>query len=157
SIPKFTAWRRAKSFEAMAAYDFAGPGMNLAGSDRPEQVKGIHVSADYFRVFGVGTVIGRTFTPEEDRPGGPRVVVLSHRLVTVRFGGDPHVTDRPILINGEPFTVVGVLDPSFRSEPPADLFIPLQPDPNSTNQGHYLSVAGRLAPGATRESARAEL
>jgi hypothetical protein len=56
SIPKFLAWSRAQSFEAVAAYDFAGPGMNLAG-ERPEQVRGIHVSSDYFRVFGATTAV----------------------------------------------------------------------------------------------------
>ena len=58
----------------------------------------------------------------------------------------------PILIGGEPTTVVGVLPATFKSDPPADIFIPLQADPNSTNQGHYLSVAGRLKPGVTLAS-----
>src|SRR5262245_11264267 len=132
SIPKFTAWRAAKSFEGVAAYDFAGPGMNISAGDRPEQVKGIHVSVDFFRVFGARTVLGRTFTAEEDRPNGPRVVVLSHRLFADRFGSDPQVLMRPLTINGEPFTVVGVLERAFQSDPPADLYLPLQPDPTST-------------------------
>jgi len=63
SIPKFMTWRRAQSFDGMTAYDFAGPGLNLSGGDRPEQVRGIHVSADYFRVFGTSPAIGRTFAP----------------------------------------------------------------------------------------------
>src|SRR5690242_1444695 len=73
SIPKFMMWRRAQSFEAMAAYDFAGPGMNLSGGERPQQVRGIHVSADFFRVFGASPSVGRTFTTDEDQPNGPRV------------------------------------------------------------------------------------
>src|SRR6266567_7863576 len=77
SIPKFMAWRGAEAFEAIAAYDFAGPGLNLSGADRPQQVRGIHVSADYFRVFGAAAAIGRTFAADEDRPGGPHVVVLA--------------------------------------------------------------------------------
>src|SRR5437667_8259911 len=60
SIPKFMAWRGAQAFEAIAAYDFAGPGLNLSGADRPQQVRGIHISADYFRVFGASAAIGRT-------------------------------------------------------------------------------------------------
>ena len=160
SIPKFTTWRKARSFEAMAAYDFAGPGLNLSGADRPEQVKGIHVTADYFRVFGIAPAVGRTFSAEEDRPGGPRVVVLSHRVWTTRFAGDPNIGGRAIAINGEPYTVVGVLPASFPSYPddtPPDLFIPLQPDPNSTNQGHFLVVAGRLKPGVSMQQAQAEM
>jgi predicted permease len=157
SIPKFMTWRQARLFEAVAAYDFSGPGLNLSGGDRPEQVKGIHVTADYFRVFGAPTILGRTFDAEEDRPGGRHVTVLSHGLWTTRFGGDANVLGRTIVLNAEPYTIVGVLADRFRPDPAADLFIPLQPDPNSTNQGHYLSVAGRLKPGVTLEAARAEM
>src|SRR5262245_55716505 len=157
SIPKFMAWRRAPAFEAIAAYDFAGPGMNLGNDDRPEQVKGIHVSADYFRVFGVQPLLGRGFSAEEDRPGGPHVVVLSYRTWISRFGGDPHITSRAISINGDPHVVVGVLPQAYRPDPPAHVFLPLPADPNSANQGHFLTVAARLKPGATIASARAEL
>jgi putative ABC transport system permease protein len=157
SIPKFTTWARAQTMDAMAAYDFAGPGLNLTGGDRPEQVKGIHVSAGYFKVFGVETQLGRTFTPEEDRPGGTRVAVLSNTLWTTHFGSDPQIAGRTISLNGDPYLVVGVLAKGFRPDPPADVFIPLQPDPNSTNQGHFLAVAGRLKPGVSIEAARAEM
>jgi putative ABC transport system permease protein len=157
SIPKFMAWRQAESFEAVAAYDFVGPGMNLGGGDRPEQVKGIHVSADYFRVFGARIAQGREFSADEDKQGGIHVVVLSHRIWASRFGGDPQIVGRSIAINGDPYVVVGVLAQAFHSDPPADVFIPLQADPNSTNQGHFLLIAARLKPGASMEGARAEL
>src|SRR5262245_23452746 len=157
SIPKYLAAAKAQSMDAIAAYDFAGPGMNLSGGGLPQQIKGIHVSASYFRVFGATRELGRTFTEDEDRVGGPRVAVLSHGLWTSHFGGDPAIVDRTILLNGDPYTVVGVLGATFRSEPPADVYIPLQADPNSTNQGHYLSVAGHLKPGVTLAQARAEM
>ena len=157
SIPKYLAWARAQAFDAIAAYDFAGPGLNLSGGDRPEQIKGIHVSQGYFRVFGATPEIGRTFSPQEDAPGGPRVAVMTHKLWASRFASDPQMVGRAIALNGDAYTVIGILPPRFRSEPPADVFIPLQADPNSTNQGHYLSVAAHLKPGATIESARAEL
>ena len=73
------AWSRAQAFDAIAAYDFAGPGLNLSGGDRPEQIKGIHVSESYFRVFGATTEAGRTFSAQEDAPGGPRVAVIIAR------------------------------------------------------------------------------
>ena len=92
SIPKYMTWARAQSLDAVAAYDFAGPGLNLTGSDRPEQVKGIHVSAGYFKVFGAEMRLGRTFTSDEDRPGGTRVAVLAHNLWTTHFGSDPQIT-----------------------------------------------------------------
>ena len=157
SIPKYMTWRRASSFEASAAYDFSGPGLNLGSSGRPEQVRGIHASLDYFRVFGARTAVGRTFTADEDRPGGPRVVVLSYRTWAGRFGLDPQVVGRTISLNGDPYTVVGVLNREFRNDPQADVFIPLQADPNSTNQGHFLLVAARLKPGATLAGAQAEM
>ena len=109
------AWRGAQSFDGIAAYDFAGPGMNLGGGDRPEQVKGIHVSVDYFRVFGVQPLIGRGFSPDEDRPGGPHVVVLSYRTWASRFGSDPQIAGRAISINGDPHVVVGVLAAGYRA------------------------------------------
>jgi putative ABC transport system permease protein len=157
SIPKFNAWKKNDVFESMAAYDFTGPGMNIGGSDHPEQVKGIHVSSEYFRVFGVSPVFGRTFTPEEDVPNGPKVAVISYQLFSRRFGGDLRLVGTPIQIAGEPTMLVGVLPATFKPDPPADVFIPLQADPNSSNQGHYLSVAGRLKPGVTLKAARAQM
>ena len=157
SVAKYNAWKKNDAFEAMTAYDFAGPGMNIGGGDRPEQVKGIHASAEFFRVFGTAPAIGRTFTAQEDLPGGPKVAVLSYTLWKDRFGADPGLAGRPINIGGEPTTVIGILPASFQSDPPADIFIPLQADPNSTNQGHYLRVAGRLKPLVTVEAAKAQM
>jgi predicted permease len=157
SIPKFMTWRRAQTFDAMTAYDFAGPGLNVSGGDRPEQVRGIHVSADYFRVFGTVPAIGRTFAADEDRPGAAHVAVLAHSLWATRFGGDARIVGTAIVLNGEPYTIVGILSDRFRPDPKADVFIPLQPDPNSANQGHFLSVAARLKPGVTIDAARAEM
>jgi putative ABC transport system permease protein len=157
SIPKYVAWRGANAFQSVAAYDLAGPGMNLGGGDRPEQVRGIHVSAGYFNVFGATLAIGRMFTEDEDRPGGPNVVILSHGLWTSRFGNDPQVVGRSVPINGDPHTVLGVVSRGFRPTPEADLFIPLKADPVSTNQGNFLNVSARLRPDVSVEAARAEV
>jgi putative ABC transport system permease protein len=155
SIPKFNVWReQTQVFDAVAAYDFAGPGINLTGGERPEQVKGIHVSADYFRVFGAPMAMGRTFTAEEDRPGGPAVVVISNALWRSRFGRDPGITNRTIDLGGEPYVVIGVLGPTFTSDPKSDIWLPLKPDPNSIDQGHYLRATARLKPGVTIEQAK---
>ncbi len=158
SIPKFMAWKQhTQAFQAMAAYNFSGPGLNLSGGVTPEQVKAIHVSADFFPVFDAGTVLGRVFGADEDRPGGQHLAVMTHGLWVRRFGGDPAIVGRAIVLDGEPYTVIGVLRASFRSYPPADLYLPLQADPASTNQGHFLAVAARLKPGVTLEAAKAEL
>ena len=157
SIPKFMVWRQNDAFSAMALYDFGGPGMNLTGGDRPEQVKGIHASAGYFQVFGVEPAIGRGFTKEEDLPNGPKAAVISDRLWRSHFGGDQGILNRTISLNGEQYAIVGVMPAKFHPDPPAEVWIPMQADPNSTNQGHYLSAAGRLKPGVTVEQAQAEM
>jgi len=157
SIPKYVAWRRNQAFEAMALYDFGSLGMNLGTSSPPDQIKGAHVSADYFKVFGGSPVIGRGFTDTEDLPKGPQAAVISYGVWQSRFGGDRGIVGRTILLNGTPFPVVGVLPRGFQSLPEADVLLPMQADPESTNQGHYLTVAGRLKPGVTRASAQAQV
>ncbi len=157
SIPKYMVWRRNNVFSAMTIYDLAGPGLNLSTGDRPEQVKGIHVSADYFKVFGVAPMMGRTFSSSEDAPNGPKAALISQRLWQSHFGSDPRILGRTITLNGDPYPIVGILPNSFHADPPSDVWIPLQADPNSTNQGHYLSVAARLKPGVTIEQARAQM
>jgi predicted permease len=158
SIPKFNVWREQTDvFDSVAAYDFSGPGINLTGGDRPELIKGIHVSADYFRVFGAPVALGRTFTPEEDRPGGPAVVVISNGLWRNRFGGDPGILNRTIDLGQEPYTIIGVLGPTYTGDPKSDIWMPLKPDPSSVDQGHYLRATARLKPGVTLAQAQAAM
>ncbi len=158
SIPKYVTWKaNTPGLSAICAYNSTGPGLNLSGGSAPEQVKGIHVSAGYFQVFDAAPALGRVFSAEEDRPNGPMLAVLSHGLWQRRFGGDPSVIGRVLVMNGEAYSVIGVLRPSFRAYPPAEIFLPLQADPNSTNQGHYLSVAGRLKPGVRIEAVQAQM
>ncbi len=157
SIPKFVSFRQADLLEAVAVYDFMGPGMNLSGTGTPEQIRGVHVSEAYFRLFGVAPLIGRTFSPDEDRPGGPRVMVLTNGLWKRRFGGDPGIVGRSIRLNSEPFTVIGVMGPDFAGEPETDLFLAEQADLNSANQGHFLLLGARLKPGVTLAQANAQL
>jgi putative ABC transport system permease protein len=157
SIPKFNVWRTATSIEDASCYDFAGAGMNLSSDGLPEQVKTIHVSRNYFHLFAVNPILGRTFTPDEDAPNGPKVAVISNGLWKRRFGGDPGFLGRTMLLNGEPYAVIGIMGADYESDPKADVFIPLQPDPNSTNQGHYLFVGARMKPGITLPQLNAEM
>jgi putative ABC transport system permease protein len=158
SIPKFIIWReQTQVFQDVAAYDLGGPGVNLTGGDRPEQLKGVHVSAEFFRLFGARVVAGRTFSAEEDRPGGPPLAVIAGGLWRRRFGSDLNLVGKSIDLGGEPFTVIGILDPTFTSDPPADIYLPLKADPNSTDQAHYLRAAARLKPGVTLEKAKAAM
>ena len=157
SIPKYMAWSQNQAFEAMALYDFGGLAMNLGSGNPPQQVNGVHVSKDYFKVFGVSPSVGRTFTEEEDLPNGPAVAVLGYGLWQTRFGASREVLGRTLLLNGVPYSVVGVLPNGFHSNPEADVWLPLQADPHSVNQGHYLNVAGRLKPGVTIAAAQAQM
>src|SRR5450755_520906 len=114
SIPKYNAWRhQTKVLEDVSAYDPGGPGLNLSGGDHPEQLKGIHVSYEFFHLFGAQPAIGRTFTAEEDRPKGGNVIVLSNGLWQRRFGSDPGIVGKAITLGGESYTVIGVLAPGF--------------------------------------------
>ncbi|MBV8673112.1 MAG: ABC transporter permease, partial [Acidobacteriaceae bacterium] len=129
NIPKFNIWhQRTGIFEQVAAYDFGGAGMNVTGGDHPEQVQGMHVSGDYFAMFGAPVVAGRTFTAEEDSPHGGRVTVLSYGLWKSRYGANPNVVGSTIQLDGEPYLIVGVIGRRFVTDVPVDLWVPFQFD-----------------------------
>jgi putative ABC transport system permease protein len=157
SIPKYMAWRENDVFEAMALYHQGPSAVNVGAADRPEPARMIRASEGYFRVFGVSPNMGRAFTTEEDRPGAADVAVLSYGLWKSRFGADPAIVGRAVPIDGRSIAIVGVLPSSFQSDPPADLWMPLHADPATTNQGHFLGVAGRLKPGVTVAQAHAAM
>lgn len=114
SVPRFNVWnQQTQAFDAVAAYNQGGPGVNLTGGDRPEQLHGVSASAGYFAVFGVPMQMGRPFTVEEDRPGGPKLAVISYGLWRSHFGSDPEIVGKTIDIGGDPYTVTGVIGPSF--------------------------------------------
>jgi putative ABC transport system permease protein len=158
SIMMFTFWEQHDSlFEDLSAYDFTAIGLNLSGGDRPELVQGIHVSKNYFRLMGANPIMGRTFNADEDRPGGARVAVMSYGLWHKRFGGSPSILGKTINLVAAPYTVIGILSPKFQPYPPADIWMPLQADPGSTNQAHTLEVLGRLPGGKTLSQANAQM
>jgi predicted permease len=134
--------------------------LNLTGSGFPEQLQSAQVSADFFKLFGAAPVLGRTFTPQEDLPHGGKAVVLANAFWARRFGGEPAIIGKTILLGGEPHVVVGVLAPGFDFRDfglPPDVFVPFQLDPHPTDQGHYFMAAGRLKPGIALEQARARM
>jgi predicted permease len=158
SLPMFTYWQQNNSlFEDFTAYDLTALALNLSGGDRPELVQGLHVSQNYFRLFGANSILGRTFTDEEDRPGGLRVVLMSYGLWQKRFGGVPSILGKTITMGGAPFTIIGILSPGFQPYPPVDVWMPLQADPSSTNQAHTLIVSGRLPSGKTLAEANSQM
>jgi putative ABC transport system permease protein len=158
SIPQFHFLKRqTKLFKEIVAFDNAGPGFNLTGGSRPEQVNGIHVTEGYFRVYGAPVALGRTFTPQEDSPHGGNVVVLSYGLWQRRFGGDPAVAGKSISLGNEPYTVVGVIGKDFVSDVQADLWLPFQFDPASTDGNVFFFMTGVLQPDITIAQANAGL
>jgi putative ABC transport system permease protein len=152
SPANFFAWRReAKSFGDLAA-SFDQP-LNLSGAGVAEEVLARLTTANYFSVLGAGARHGRTYLPGED---AENTAVISHDLWRRRFGGDPAAVGRTIQVNGQALTVVGVMPADFRSvggRP--DLWVPVQWSEEGT--GRFLSVVGRLRPGATFEQARTEM
>ncbi len=157
SIPMFTYWEQNNpGFRDLAGYtDQLYPGINLTGGDKSEFIWARKVSVNYFHLFGANPILGRTFSSAEDRVDGPKVLVMSYSLWERRFGGDAKILGKEITLGGAAYTVIGVLSPRFRPFPPTDVWIPLQANPNSTDQAHILMVAGRLPPGTTLAQADA--
>jgi predicted permease len=147
SSTKFLFWREhARGFEAMAGYTFASSGVNLTGTGEPERLHSLRVSADFFRTLGAQLFLGRGFTDDEDRPGGPNAVVLSHNLWQRDFRGDSGIVGRTIRLGGQLCTVVGVAPANFTFTPAADLWLPLRAQPDPHDQTNVYRLLGRLRP-----------
>ncbi len=156
SIPMFAFWQQNNpGINDLSADDDGSASMNLVSSGQPELVKARKVSLDYFRLFGASLIMGRTFNTQEDQPGGQQVAVVSYGLWQRQFGGDPSILGKTIALGGTPYVVIGVVSPSFIPYPATDIWIPLQADPNSTNQAHTLRVYARLPSGVTLSQANA--
>ena len=161
SPANFLDWQKQSTvFDGMGA--FAMQSYNLTGVGEPERLDGRRVSANLFELLGVKPVLGRTFVPEEDKPG-TKVALLNDSLWKRRFGSDPGVIGRPLTLNGESYTIVGVLPSSVRL--PAfgswrdQVWVPLAfpPEEAAARGNHYLEVIGRMKPGVSLEQAKAEM
>jgi putative ABC transport system permease protein len=156
SPPDFEDFRRQnRTFEGMAAS--ATGRFNLTGGERPESLQGAAVSAGFFHILRMDPVLGQAFRPEDERPGGAKVVVLSDGLWRRRFGADRGIVGRGVLLDGEVYTVLGVAPPGMDYPAKRDLWVPLAVDPKESRGGHYLRVVGRLKPGVSVERARTDL
>ncbi len=152
---RYMFWKeRARSFEHLGAWRGGGDLTLIAGGEA-QQVRTIRVSANFFDLISVKPVLGRTFTPEEDRPGGPDVVILSWGLWQSRYGGDPQILTRSINLGGKLASVAGVLGRDFSWLTPRDLWMPLQAKPS--NDGSNTGVFGLLRPGVTFDQASREV
>ncbi|MGH9657197.1 MAG: ADOP family duplicated permease [Bryobacteraceae bacterium] len=153
-------WTRlSRSFESMAAQ--SGATMSYLASDSgsvPMSLRAGVVSAPYFDVFGVKAAVGRTFAPDEDQRGKEKVAVLTHRAWLNLMGGDTGIVGRPILLNGESYTVIGVLPGASEFDRRAnDLWIPLAFPPQVARNYHSYTAVARLKRGVTAQQAQAEM
>ena len=157
--PEFMEYREwNQSYTDVAGY--RATEVSIAGSDRPLRVRSAVVTASIFPVLGVQPIRGRVFTEEEDVPGGPPVVVISHELWTSAFAADDSVVGSDIDIDGSPTTILGVMPPGFDiEENDVQVWVPLGfgPDDMQRRGNHFLFLVARLEDGATLQSARAEL
>jgi putative ABC transport system permease protein len=168
SYPEFQDWReQSRSFAELAVW--RGQSINLSGPGEPERLGGSFVSASFFPALGVGAALGRTFRPEETEPQtAAPVAMITHGLWQRRFGGDPAVIGRTLVLNGAGHTVVGVLPPEFApGRAPFDswfmsseVFVPAAyfPNKNGLERGQSeMLVVGRLKPGVSVETAQTDL
>lgn len=148
---------RNHSFDAYCALNYGS--FTLTGGDRPEALSGVMASADFARVAGTEPAIGRYFTAEEDTPGKNRVALISDGLWRRRFGADAQAVGREVQLNGEPYTIVGVMPPDFNFPAAGvEVWTPLALDLSKYQRGtSFLDTAGRLKPGVTVEQARADV
>jgi predicted permease len=162
SVPDFEDWRRlGSSFDRIAAYSTLPTGLSLVDGGEPVRLKTGFVTADFFATLGVSAIVGRTFLPTEQVDGRDRVVVLSHRLWSARYGSARDIVGKTLQLNDEPFTVIGVMPAEFRfPDRDTEIWTPITVVPATgiprTRAVGWLEVIARLAPGVTPERARTD-
>src|SRR5262245_41798454 len=156
-VADFLLWQsRSRSFAQLAAY--TPNSFNLTGNGEAEQLTGAGVTAQFFDVLGVRPLLGRTFTAGEDQPGVPLTAVISERLWRRRFGSDPQVIGRTIVLNGRQGTVIGIMPSAFRfRDSTADIWSIFTLNPPNRRGPFFLRGVGRLRPGVSLEQVNAEL
>src|SRR5262245_55668308 len=150
-------------FEGMAAY--ADTRVNFIGDGGPEEIPAQRITANLFSVLGVNALLGRTFAEEDGKPGQNNVAVISFGLWQSRFGGDPRVIGRKVILNAGECAVIGVLPPDVKwrvrkfsvTGQPAELWVPSITNELRQFRGRFIGVVARLKPGVTIPQARAEM
>jgi putative ABC transport system permease protein len=158
SPANFLDWQRqSTSFEEMAAY--GGTILNLGGKDRPDSLFGATVSSGFFSILRAQPALGRTFSSEEDRPGQGHVAILSDQVWRNDFGASAAILGQDIILNGEPYHVVGVMPPDFKLPGWAKLWVPMAwtDEKRAVRGNHNYSVIGRLNAGVDMRAAQSEL
>jgi len=152
SGPEFTELAQCKAFERVAAIS-ANLSRNLTGGQEPERITVARVSGNFFPILGVTPSLGRAIKAEDQGPKGERVLVINHSLWQRRFGGNPDIVGQKVLLDAEPFTIIGVMPPKFYFAD-REAFIPYLFD---LNQSERFFAVARLKPGVSVDQANAEL
>jgi putative ABC transport system permease protein len=159
SGPNYLDWKEQnRVFEDLAA-GFMLPeyGFNITAGGEPERVQAVRLTANYLPLAGLRPVLGRTFSPDEDRPGGRHVVLISHGLWMRRFGSDSQIIGRALALDGISHTIIGVTPPEISALGTFDLVLPLALGPEEKRFNHFIGVMGRLKPGASLQQAQVEM
>lgn len=154
------AWEIIRDHAAMidsAVFSTWPTGVNVVAGGRALHVEQQRAGSGFFRVLGVPPLLGREFTPDEDRAGGPAAVILSHALWLSLFAADPSVIGRQVRVRGEEATVVGVMPGDFRTGERADVWMPLRASTSGEGAEPNYAVIARVRDGATWPQARAEM
>ena len=151
--------RQSTSFSQMAAYVDVPRGCNLTGVGEPERLESRFATSGLLGLLGIRPAAGRAFTPEEDKPGSAPTVLISHRLWQNRFGADPAIVGRTLMLDGRGYILAGVLPAAFRLAPTTDVWMPTGQygDDLSSHLHHEFNIVGRLKPGVSISQAQAEL
>ena len=159
SIPEANEFKeRMQSLEDLAA--FQSQSVNVTGGERPDRVRGAFVSANYFKVFNLNPIVGRTFIPGEDRLGGPKVAVVNEKMWRERLNSDRNLESKRLVLNGEVYSVIGVVTENFHQPMDRDveLWMPVSNFPGNTGQreARFLLGMGHLKPGVDLSQANSE-
>lgn len=155
SLPKYHDWKeRNQVFAAIGGA--TSRSLTLTGEGDPVRVQGIATTASLVDVFGIPPRIGRWYTEQEDQFGGPKLVVLSHRFWASRFNSDPAILGRKLILDGEPYEVIGVMPENFVHRR-GDIYVPLQLKLERERGAHFMPVYARVKKGITVERAAAEM
>lgn len=153
SLSRYAYWReRTQAFDYIAAYDLGWAEAKPRDSQQ-KPLRMLKCSADYFPLFGATPAIGRVFTADEDRAGGPPVVVVSEAVWRTRLNGDPNLSRKSIVLEDSSYEVIGVLRAGFAADPPVDVWLPLRANPYSADHSSQIRVAARLSRGVSVEMA----
>jgi putative ABC transport system permease protein len=158
SMANFLDWRaQNQTFEQMGLYRWWST--NLTGLETSERIQGFLVTANFLDVLGVKPMMGRGFLPDEDQPGKDPVVILTHGLWQRRFGSDPNIVNKAIMLNGVSRSVIGVMPEGFKYPLGTELLAPITitPELARNRQSHEFEIVGRLKPSVSVGSAQADL